>query len=669
MALGVLGTEPGQEQAAQQQQLQAGGSEGEIAEYKTESAEAEKAAKAAAEAEKAEINAFGAKFFTAIEALKNKNIKLSILANNGNLTDNVGNPIPAAFILKTNAPHEIAALAKQFGLNIIPVGAATSGNGSFGPKGQLTAEQTNAAQNTVAIQLISENTAIPTKHRNLANSFQLETSQDGRITIHAGAGLTTQAINEHLKTLEAPAGYLYQIPTNPTTVNMAQLGAVIATGAKGPNRTSIAPFLESLTISINGELVTLANQQEIQTHIGLLGLGGTIVAAELEPVLVPKSEQIWLLPLKGTTDQDLAAVVSQFLTDTQTLHTKTVIDGKVQSLAHNPENPYYIDGIEIICLADLQLVQAIEPSEEVQKMINVMQAANAKYMLYMPVRYVDEEAYQLDMYNQLSTILNKNTIEQLSTTLNINTIDHLAISANTRATKEAREAIPSAARANTLPDKTVENTNNADCIIVSQSTDFDTAPDLTQATTPEEIQASIAAQIQAYLDFNTRNQTELIAFVQQKTQIDIKILLAENLTQLYGHLQPSGITNPERPNAASAIDGINLHARHTVKVTKNELGHDQQQAVTTAIKAFMKKSKDKLLAALKAAPNTLVGPGEKAKIFPEDFGLLTEFEQNTAIAAMAKAGPQTNHRLKHINPELAEKAKSLLNQPNPAVVN
>jgi hypothetical protein len=658
MALGVLGTEPGQEQATQQQLQKRSGFEGEIAEYKTESAEAEKAAKAAAEAEKAEINAFGAKFFTAIEALKNKNIKLSILANNGNLTDNVGNPIPAAFILKTNAPHEIAALAKQFGLNIIPVGAATSGNGSFGPKGQLTAEQTNAAQNTVAIQLISENTAIPTKHRNLANSFQLETSQDGRITIHAGAGLTTQAINEHLKTLEAPAGYLYQIPTNPTTVNMAQLGAVIATGAKGPNRTSIAPFLESLTISINGELVTLANQQEIQTHIGLLGLGGTIVAAELEPVLVPKSEQIWLLPLKGTTDQDLAAVTSEFLTATRTLHTKTVTAGKVQSLAHNPENPYYIDGIEIICLADLQLVQAIEPSEEVQKMINVMQAANAKYMLYMPVRYVDEEAYQSAMYEQLSTILKESAIE------------HLAISANTPATKEAREAIPSAARANTLPDKTVKNTNNANFIVASQSTDFDTAPDHTLATTPEAIQASIAAQIQAYLDFNTRNQTELIAFVKEKTQIDIGILLAENLTQLYGHLQPSGITNSERPNADSAIDGLNLHARHTVKVTKANLNSDQQQQVENAIKEFIKASKTQLLTALQAAPNIKVGPGEKAKVFPEDFGLLTKFEQIAAIAAIVKAGPQINHRVAHINPALAQKVtKSPTNQPSPAVVN
>jgi hypothetical protein len=647
MALGVIDLDTAVEQAPQQQQLQRG-------DFEVKTAEHEK--------ERTAINAFGAKFSAAIETLNNKNIKLSILTNNGDFTDNVGNPIPAALILRTNAPHEIAALAQEFGLNIIPVGAATSGNGSFGPKGQLTAEQTNTAQNTVAIQLISENTATPTEHRNLADSFQVKvetTNNQGKLTIHAGAGLTIQAINEHLKTLEAPAGYTYQIPTNPTTFNMAQLGAIIATGAKGPNRTSIAPLLKSLTISINGELVTLTNPEEIQTHIGLLGLGGTIVAAELEPVLVPKKEQIWMLPLNDVTETELATITSNFLTATQALHTKTIKDGKVQSLAHNPENPYYIDGVEIICLADLQLVQTIEPNEEIQKMINAMEAAKAKYMLYMPVRYADEDMYQSTMYEQLATILDENTI------------NHLVISANTPATKEAREAIPSAARANTLPEKIIGNANNADCIIVSQSTDFDTAPDLTLATTPEAIQASIAAQIQAYLDFNTRNQNELIAFVVKQTQVDITKLLAENLTQLYGHLQPSGITNPKRPNAASAIDGINLHARHTVKVKKTDFSEDQQQAVSNAIKAFMKQSKDQLLAALKAAPNTLVGPGEKAKIFPEDFGLLTEPEQNAAIKAMTEAGPQIIHRLAHINPNLAKKvfATLPLNQPNPAVVN
>jgi hypothetical protein len=635
MALGVLGTEAGQgqEQAAQQQQLQVQGSgfEG---------------------VKGPELNNTGIDSNTKdnlitlgiIDEATQKAIALELnelrtklpagtkvrLLNPESDTDNVGNVIPALFIVESdNLPVAINnTLATH---PIIPVGAQSNGLNNFGGPGKTLPKDQESILNqlgwndmtkgTIGLKAIthtegtlnlSNEEAI--KYANLPTNKIHIFEQEGKIFVRAGVGVTVDQINEELST-QYP-GRNIRIDLDLTTRGTAHMSGVFAAGAQGPNRIRPHEVVTAINI-VNGiqkKPITITEKDQIRNHSGMLGTTGIITEITLEATELPRNQFGILLPINIAEVGDLMAKLNA---------------------AKN--NNTIISGIEFIAKKDTKFtitengINLISPDNRGTKKIADAFLASGKENLLYITGYTngDPESVQISILQTLAGITPENddfsnqiyNEAQLVTTTD--EADNIAA---------FRENIPLTARqlANKLAREKGKQT-------FSLSTDFNTSfgPEILQD--PANLAKAYQEVINGYLGYISECQK--LANESEGTTIH---------DYFYGHGNPK-MVNP-----------------HTRIVAATDTAEKLKQ-----ITAEIHKLQEALRIKLQKIAGVKLEPGEKT-VF-EGYDLLANEEQIARAQLVQATHPNLRDiRIGKVTGPTFQSvfaALSPTNQPSPAVVN
>lgn len=130
-----------------------------------------------------------------------------------------------------------------------------------------------------------------------SRSFPQDPTKPHRVIAHPG--LRISHLNRFLNDAMSTDQYHFRLMPDPSSINDAHVGGIIATGAEGGNRVKASDDLHScLMINGNGEELCL-NNGEMSKVVGANGAAGIIIQAEFEVSAFPKHQHGLLIPIKG----------------------------------------------------------------------------------------------------------------------------------------------------------------------------------------------------------------------------------------------------------------------------------------------------------------------------------------------------------------------------------
>lgn len=468
-------------------------------------------------------------------------------------TDEEGNPIAAGWTLTTDNIHEACRAALSQGLQIVIAGALTSGTKNFGAPGanhdteNIILIQTKGS--TEATELTSYTNALPKTNEAF---FTFDESGKPK-TVIAGPGVIPDHINEALTKDRWLALDL-------TTRNQAHNGAVFATGGMGPSRIRPSEIIKTIWLSNGNEIHQITDPTEIKKHEGMIGLTGAIVAIEYQLLEVPTEKFGTLVPLNVTnldpTNPQWPEKLAELLAALNPSLSLEIKDGKLLSAWQDG----FIDGVEIITLAELEMIAKQTPNQpELKATIKALKKANSQFAVYITGRQnpnLDEE----DPNNPIHQLCTLNESGKIG--------EPLDLSNKLPAWSILRELIPTHAKAeakNPGENKKALSTST-DINARISDTEMERINQLPEAEQIPALQQAFQNLLQPFVNYEAAI-AEIQTSAQEKN--------VEVLIRRYGHGHPRN---------------IDLHTRVTATAeTANESNLKEIfQLITEAKKALMK---------------------------------------------------------------------------------
>ncbi|MBI5609060.1 MAG: hypothetical protein HY902_09280, partial [Deltaproteobacteria bacterium] len=552
------------------------------------------------------------------------------------LRDNAGLRIPAEWVWRSaDLPAAVRAAFEQGG-SVMLIGAQTSATNNFGRSVRQRPELASP-EPVIGIQALTMNAAPgepvpqaldrPLNQPMLSNQLQLlrDCEGPGRHVVRAGAGTTFTQINGLLRQeLGDDPKWDFCVPIDLTTTDIAQAGAVYATGAQGPSRLRVAEVARAATLCTGLGLQRLSTPSELAGHQGLWGMTGALVDLELRVFRRPKHRFGFFVPLTRSADgswiEQVAAVLA-LLRDATTLHLR---DGELCSDWQHG----LIDGAEVFARETLELVATTTlpagPNRAAaQKILQLMQARDrggppvpsSDFAVYLTgnADFAELDEFLGEATSPLARLLDYSEHkERFVHAAGIKTIDDERSFEEMRLLREsfADIARQHAKRREPGQAKPFSESTDINCYV---------DPRAARAMDVEALRAAFRLILQPYYAYEMR--------IRDLAELGKTVGVQVTLTR-YGHLNPRS---------------TNLHTRVTVHALEDAI-HAQiyQQVVQRARDNLVRVLKDLAI----ANPAIRVEGGEKGKMTPEAWELAGPELRAQTVALLAAADVRFQPHLK-----------------------
>lgn len=578
------------------------------------------------------------------------------------LKDNAGKVIPTNVIVRTDTIHMMAQAAIQQHRSIMMIGAQTSATNCFEMAYRRPADQTFSS--VVGIQAMTlapdaegnvpyEVTNGPYHHpEKPVRSYGIRINRDRQgkdlHTITLGAGVTFSQANHALRESFGDDEYHdYFLPIDLTTIDIAHAGAVYATGAQGPSRFRISDIATSITLTDGKDLIKLTDPKDIEKHQGLWGMTGGVVELELQVFQRPKHRFGFFIPLTRSSDGSWIEQSSAVLALLKEATTLKLADGKITS----EWNYGLVDGVEVVARETLELVATTElPSgdnrtaaknilrlmDERQKDGTMNHRSDFGIYITGNSRFAELDGFLEDDESPLAKLLAY--AERGEHFLHANGIR--TIIANEKELEEMRllrESFADIARQHGKYRK------EGQAKPFSESTDINCFidPDVGKTMSVYELREKFRLLLRPYYVY----ETKVRELAEQGRPLGVDVTMTR-----YGHLNPRS---------------LNLHTRVTLHAPDESLhGQVYQQVI--------QRAREHLLEMLKHVsdihPDIHVEGGEKGKMTPEAYELMTEDRRAAVIETLAAANPQWQPHLKGVWAARADAARAACQAVKPVAV-
>ncbi|MBM4342883.1 MAG: FAD-binding oxidoreductase [Deltaproteobacteria bacterium] len=556
------------------------------------------------------------------------------------LRDNAGRAVPARCVYRTD---DIAATARAClgrGEAVMMVGSLTSATANFEleiwrPHPAVAGHPVVGIQ-PMGLAVDASGDVLPTQahlHGNpdevvRSDRIRLHMHREGpdRHTIQAGAGVTLAQINRALREFFGNDEHSdYCVPVDLTTVDSAQLGAVYATGAQGPSRFRTSDLARRVTVYDGRQLLRLEEPAEVRAHEGLWGMTGAVVDLELRVLRRPKHRFGFFIPLVRSASGnwiDQVAAVLALLRDATTL---TVRDGTLSSGWANG----LIDGAEVVARETLELVAHTRlpagPNRQVaQRVLGLMQArersggfrSQSDFGLYLTgnSRFPELDGFLDDAHSPLARLLEyADHSERFLHADGMTTV--IDDERGLEDMRLLREAFADIARQH------AKHRDPGQGKPFSESTDINCCidPAAAAAMDVDQLREQFRWILQPYYAYEMRIRD--LAEVARAHGATVTM-------SRYGHLNPRS---------------TNLHTRVTVHAPEGSIA-------APVLVQVVQRARDNLINVLKELSErhatVRVEGGEKGKMTPEAWHLMTPAQRDEAVRLLAAADPAWQPHLK-----------------------
>ncbi len=501
-------------------------------------------------------------------------------------------------MLTTDNIHEACQASLGLGLQIVIAGALTSGTKNFGAPGvqhdtsKIILIQSKGSLGEVALTPYTGD--LPKSNQAF---FTFDQSGNPK-TVIAGPGVIPDHINEALTKDRWLALDL-------TTRNQAHNGAVYATGGMGPSRIRPSEIIERIWLSDGNQILEITDPEEIKMHEGMIGLTGAIVGIEYKILEVPTEKFGTLVPLNVPTldpaNPEWPQELSKLLAELQPSLNLKITDGKLSS----DWTEGFIDGVEIITLAELEMVEAKgNTSKELTQAIAAMKNANSQFAVYITGRH-NKKLNDENPRNPLIKLYDLHEEEKIG--------EYIELSTQLKQFAKLREEIPTQAKAEAKNPgenrKALSTSTDINArISEAEMTRIKGLPAEQQATALQEAFRSL---LTPFIDY----EAAITQITEQAREKNVDVVIHR-----YGHAHPRN---------------IDLHTRITATT---EIENDQ--ALKEIFTLITKAKKDLMKAAFELGQNDLrftIDSGEKG--IPPTIELLdrTQLKMRQALVASAPA--------------------------------
>lgn len=569
------------------------------------------------------------------------------------LKDNAGLTIPTAWIWRGDDLPQMVRLAVDQDLSIILIGAQTSATNNFGRdfrrSGPVPRPMVGLQAKTlvcdpgepVPLQVHQPGDPQWASEEPVATDrllLKLDREGPGRHTITLGAGVTFSQVNRALgEALGSDPQWDYCVPVDLTTTDVAQAGAVYATGAQGPSRFRVAEVARRVTLCTGTELLRLHSPAEIAAHQGLWGMTGAVVDMELRVCRRPKHRFGFFVPLTRSADGSWIEQVAAVLALLREATTVRLQDGALCSeWSHG-----LIDGAEVVARETLELVAntplpAGTNRVAAQKILQLMQVrersgkivSQSDFAMYLTgnADFADLDEFLDDPTSPLAKILDYSEHrERFVHAAGIKTIDDARSFEEMRLLRESFADIARQSAKHREPGQGKP---------FSESTDINCYVDPVAAEhmDVEQLRGAFRVILKPYYAYEMR--------VRELAEVGEAVGVQVTMSR-YGHLNPRS---------------TNLHTRVTLHAPQDSIHAQVFQQV-------VQRARDNLVRVLKDLsirhPVIRVEGGEKGKMTPEAFELASDDQRHAIAALLAGADPRWQP---HIKGEWAELVDELRRQ-------
>lgn len=573
------------------------------------------------------------------------------------LRDNAGRVIPTRQFVRTDDVAAATAQALREGASVLLVGARTSATHNFEREyrrhaglqppqrivGILPLGQADASDGQVAYRLTHGQVHTADIPRSDEIWIHCHSEGPDLHTVRIGAGITFSQVGRALRqAFAADTERDWWVPIDLTTVDVAMAGAVYATGAQGPSRFRISDVAKRVWLQTASGLQLLKTPEEIAEHEGLWGMSGAVVALELRVFARPKVRFGFFIPFlrsaSGSWIEQAAAVLA-LLRESTTLQLR---DGKLTS--QWPAG--LLDGAEVVARETLELVANTQlPTgtnrAAAQRVLGLMQEKErggqlryrADFGVYLTgnAQYAELDAFLHDDASPLAKLLAYAEGHEAF----LHADGMMTILGDERELEEMRLLRESFAD---ISRQHAKHKRPGDGRPFSESTDINAFVD------PE-----VAAQLD--VDALRRKFRDLLApyyayemRIRDLTSAAAALGVTVTMTR-YGHLNPRS---------------TNLHTRVTVHAPADSI-HAQ------VVQQVVQRARDHLMDGLKdlsqREPGIRVEGGEKGKVTPEAWQLMTDAQRQAVTKTLAAASDQFQP---HLKGKWAEAVSQLRLQSGPA---
>lgn len=486
--------------------------------------------------------------------------------------DNGGNLIESLVRLRIDSA-DMAQKAVKFcsknGYLAMPIGAKTSDLSVFaasnlakmyGLKGVIGMQ---VVPDLLSDKAKSENFKLNLDHvndddyeviKNASGSIAVLKSKDGsrphRVVVYPG--VTVDQINEFANK-KLSGSHAYRIMCDLTSSGDAHIGGVIATGAEGGNRSSVADDLVKLTLVDADGAIRDLEGEDIFDHVGLNGNTGLVAQAEFELTAFPPYEHGFFIPVKGGLEECLKLQAC--------LQKYCISDGDDKRVKIGSGTKEIITGIEPLSVGaiDIALTNGEANKAFSEKISSLVHEDGVKYGLYVAYSSFceDEGVFTSDIFKRIVGEIDDDTEYNDDDSINVGTdlaYDRVLMlsTSELHAMDKIRHAAPTHA-------KEEGERSGGETI----STDMNLRMDFTDSDQLENAQKAIADLYEEYIGYFERTPGFRV--------------------MQYGHLHPGD----------GEGGGINIHVRVIFELNNPATRHNAPEQVT-----LMKKMRSKFYSRL-----------------------------------------------------------------------
>ncbi|MSQ84520.1 MAG: FAD-binding oxidoreductase [Myxococcales bacterium] len=563
------------------------------------------------------------------------------------LRDNAGKVISAQQAWRTDDIDAVATQAIANGDAVLMVGAQTSATSNFDldyrrpptprhgktvvviqPR-TLAVDSTGAvlatqSQQTVGLATLAGDSALPLRSDQLRIHLHREGAD--RHTITLGAGITFAQVNRALRELLGADEHAdWCVPIDLTTVDIAQAGAVYATGAQGPSRFRISDVAKAVTLSDGRQLLRLSTQPDIAAHEGLWGMTGAVVQLELRVYRRPKHRFGFFIPLTRSSSGNWIDQVAAVLALLRQATDLRLDDGQMVSGWSNG----LLDGAEVVARETLELVATTKLPTGTNRAVALKILAlmherersgklrsRSDFGIYLTgnSRFSELDAFLDDPTSPLAKLLEyaEHSEAFLHTEGMTTVIDDERGLEEMRLLREAFADISRQHAKHRQPGqgKPFSESTDINCFL---------DPQAALGMSVDELRENFRWILQPYYAYEMR--------IRDLAEVAKTYGATVTMTR-YGHLNPRS---------------TNLHTRVTV--------HAPQESIHAQVfQQVVQRARDNLLAVLKdlsvRRPAVRVQGGEKGKMTAEAWELMDQTQRDSVVELLARSNPQWQPHLK-----------------------
>jgi len=556
------------------------------------------------------------------------------------LKDNAGKAIPTRELVRTDDVAAATTVALLDGAAVLLIGARTSATSCFDREyrsrpglpavtrtvGILPLGQTADHAGDVHYRLTHGQVHTQELPRSDEIWLHCHAEGPGLHTVRIGAGVTFAQVGRALRQAFATdTANDWCVPMDLTTVDVAQAGAVYATGAQGPSRFRLSDLARTVWLHTGSGVLALRTQADIALHEGLWGMTGAVVALELRVFARPKVRFGFFIPLVRSASGSWIEQASAVLALLREATTLSLHAGRLSSQWPGG----LLDGAEVVARETLELVAntALPTGTNriaAQKILGLMQEKErgglvrhrSDFGIYLTgnAGHQDVDGFLADEASPLAKLLRYAEGQEAF----LHEGGMMTIIGEERDLEEMRLLRESFAD---ISRQHAKHRLPGQCPPFSESTDINgyIDPEVAAKLDLDGLRRKFRSILAPYYAYEMRIRD--LAVVAQEHDVTI------TMTR-YGHLNPRS---------------TNLHTRVTVHAPASSIHAQVFQQV-------IQRARDNLMELLKELSqqdgDIRVEGGEKGKVTQEAWLLMTPAQRDQVAEALARALPQFQPHLK-----------------------